>query len=44
MGLGWEAGAVATSPWTGNGFCSTKGGGPGGAGLGWAWSVGLVAC
>ena len=34
LGLGWGVGAVATSPWTGNGFWSTMGGGPGGVGLG----------
>ena len=44
LGLGWGRGAVATNPWTGNGFWSTIGGGPYGAGLGWAWSIVLVAC
>ena len=32
--LGWGAGAVATSPWIGNGFWRTMGGDLGGCGLG----------
>ena len=33
LGLGCGGGAVATNPWTSNGFWSTIGGGPGGARL-----------
>ena len=42
LGLGWGGGAVATNPWTGNGFWRTIGGGPYDVRLGWAWSVVLV--
>ena len=43
LGMCWGGDAVATSPWTGNGFWNTIGGGPCGARLGWAWSIVLVA-
>ena len=44
MGLGWGAGAVATSSWTSNGFWSTMGGGPGGVQLGGDGAIVLLAC
>ena len=44
LGFGWGRGAVATNPWTCNGFWSTIGGDPCGSKLGWAWFVVLVEC
>ena len=44
LGLGWGGDAIATNPWTGNGFWSTIGRGIFAVGLGWAWSIVLVAC
>ena len=41
--LDWRGCVFATNPWTSNGFWSTIGGGPCGAGLGCAWVVALAA-